>query len=497
MYAYSRSHLIHKVSCLFSIATLLLNFPIIAVRAEGEAPGKLRLSASGKFGVPIDLRDNTTKPFWSIAFGNLGDDSGYSTATDAFGNIFVTGTFSGPVDFGQGMVTCGGDADVFLVKYDPNGELLWARCFGDAKFGYRTSIATDAFGNVIFTGGFASTANFGGGGLTSYGLIDGFLVKYDTNGNHKWSKHFGGREDDIGRSLATDASGNIFLTGYFENTASFGSRSWTSWGFEDIFLAKYDANGNYLWSKRFGGTNPDIGLSVATDASGDVLLIGNFTGIVDFGGGALENAGAFDIFLAKYGPDGRHIWSKSFGGEQTDNGYGVATDSSGNVYITGNFSIRSDFGGGWLDSTGIDDIFLAKYGADGRYLWSKRFGSTSWDSGYGIATDASGNVYLTGDFNGIGYFGGGLLFSSGLSDIFLAKFDSGGKHVWSKRFGSTNEDTGYGVAVDSSSTVFITGSFRDTVNFGDGSRTSAGKNDIFIAKFGSFKILLPLTIQTD
>jgi hypothetical protein len=178
-----------------------------------------------------------------------------------------------------------------------------------------------------------------------------------------------------------------------------------------------------------------------------------------------------------------HLWSQRFGNSLDDYGYWAAVDGSGNVFVTGKFIGTVDFGGGNLTGAGNYEIFLAKYDAAGVHQWSQRFGSTGADIGYSVAADGLGNVVVTGHFNGTVDFGGGNLISAGGYDIFLAKYDAAGVHVWSKRFGSGNHDIGYSVA-DGSGNVFVTGYFSGTVNFGGGSLVSASfAPDIFLAKY--------------
>jgi hypothetical protein len=216
-----------------------------------------------------------------------------------------------------------------------------------------------------------------------------------------------------------------------------------------------------------------------------VLVTGDFGGTVDFGGGPLTSAGAGDIFVAMFsGVNGAHLWSQRFGGITGDAGRGIAADGTGNVLVTGYFLGTVDFGGGALTSAGIDDIFVAKFsGVDGAHLWSQRFGGTSTDVGTGLAADGSGNVLVTGFFSGTVDFGGGPLTTAGGNDIFVAKLSGvDGAHLWSQRFGSTGADVGLGLAADGSGNVLVTGFFQGTVDFGGDVLTSAGGDDIFVLK---------------
>ena len=226
------------------------------------------------------------------------------------------------------------------------------------------------------------------------------------------------------------------------------------------------------WSKAIGGR------SVKIDASGDVVLVGSLYGTVDFGGGPLTSAGSTDVFIAKFDADGNHLWSKRFGDENDQIGEGVAVDGSGNVVITGWFTGTVDFGGGPLVSTDYDiDVFVAKFDADGNHLWSKRFDS----SVYGlevistVAVDGSDNVVIAEQFVGTVDFGGVPLTSAGSVDIAVAKFDASGGHLWSKGFGDDNYQIAQSIAADGSGNVVITGYFGGTVDFGGGPRRAGDR----------------------
>ena len=239
-----------------------------------------------------------------------------------------------------------------------------------------------------------------------------------------------------------------------------------------------------IWSRGFGDNSPASGTSVASDSDGNVVATGYFSGTVNFGGGDLTSAGGNDIFLAKLDSYGKHLWSKKFGNSAVNQrGEGVAIDGSGNVIITGSFDGTVNFGGGNLASAGGDDIFLAKFDSNGNHLWSKKFGNSAVNQGgESVTIDAASNVIITGSFDGTINFGGGNRAAGGV-DIFLAKFDSNGNHIWSKDFGDSFNQGGKGVAIDALGNVIITGFFQSIVHFGSGNLTSAGDEDIFLAKF--------------
>jgi hypothetical protein len=206
---------------------------------------------------------------------------------------------------------------------------------------------------------------------------------------------------------------------------------------------------------------------------------------VDFGGGPIT--GDYDIYLVKLDSNGNHLWSRYFPGNDLDHGFGVAADGSANIILTGDFYGTVNLGGGPLTSPGNNnyDIFLAKFDPNGVHVWSKRFGNTGSfdDSGNSVAACASGNIVVTGSCVGPVDFGGGPLTGNG----FIARFDASGAHLSSLIFGTSGNASGSSVAAGDCEDFVVTGSFGivpgGTVDFGGGPLTSAGNNDIFIAKF--------------
>lgn len=424
---------------------------------------------------------------WAKGFGDAGYQEGYSVAVDGAGNVFVTGVLGGTVDFGGGPLASAGGGDVFIVKLDESGSHLWSKRFGDSDSQIGMSVAVDASGNVLLAGTFAGTVDFGGGPLTSAGGGSIFVTKLDANGSHLWSKGFGeGIVTTDQSAVAVDTSGNVVLAGTFRGAVDFGGGPLVSAGDRDIYAAKLDASGGYLWGKRFGDANIQGATGLAGDSSGNVVVTGWYTGSVDFGGGPLPGAVGNEVFVAKLDASGAHVWSKGFGGASADNavGQGIAVDGAGNVLLAGWFSGSVDFGGGSLTGVATENVFVAKLDAGGVHQWSKGLGDAESQQGRGIAVDGADNVLLTGWFTRTIDFGGGPLASAGKDDIFVAKLDAGGGHLWSKRFGDTLDQQAVSVAVDASGAALITGHFAGNLDFGGGVvLNGAGGTDIFVAKF--------------
>lgn len=438
---------------------------------------------------------DTLRHFWSEGFGDVASQVGTGVATDVSGNVIITGSLYGTADFGGGPLTSAGQNDVYVAKFDVNGHHLWSRQFGDADPQLGRSVAVDGSGNIIVAGSMQGSVDFGGGPLTSAGGYDIFVAKFDADGNHLWSQRFGDGSQEEGYSVAVDASGNVVVTGWFGGSVDFGGGMLTGAGLDDAFVAKFGPSGDHIWSHGFGDGTTQRGFDVATDASGNVIATGYFQGSVDFGGGLLASAGGKDIYVAKYDANGSHLWSQQFGDAVDQSGQGVVCDASGNVIVTGLFESAVDFGGGPLTNGGDVDAFAVKFGPNGDHLWSNGFGGASNQSGARVDTDALGNVVVVGNFAGSVDFGGGLLTSAGNSDIFVATFDSNGNHLWSDGFGDENAQAGMDVAADASGNIIATGFYTGTVDFGGGPLMSTGSGDVdmYLVKFSYSPLVASIT----
>ncbi len=244
-----------------------------------------------------------------------------------------------------------------------------------------------------------------------------------------------------------------------------------------------------MWSTTFPASAANVVQAVAVDGQGDIGVAGFLlTGGITFGS-VVYRAYTHDTFVAKLsGADGHLIWGKGFGGNNADYPKAIAADAGGNLIVTGETSSDSiNFGGGPLTSGAYRDVFLVKLaGADGAHVWSKRFGGANQDVGFGVTTDSSGNVTLTGYFESTVDFGGGSLTVAGAAtsgDVFVASYSPGGVHRWSMRVGGSADDIGWGIATDAATNqVVAIGTFQGTVAFGSANLTSAGVDDVWMMK---------------
>ncbi len=437
---------------------------------------------------------------WSTDFGGpaTGVDSAkpVGIVADSTGASVILGSLNGSVNFGGGSLTSAGGGDIYLVKYSATGGYLWSKRFGGSQDDVPKGIAIDSSGEIVITGFFVGSVDFGGGALPGTTSGSGFLAKYSTAGQLRWSKRLTtGSVIDEGTAVGVDAVGNLIVAAGFYNTVSFGGASLTSVGSEDIALIKYDSAGGHVWSKRMGGAGIDAVRSLAVDqTTGEIVTVGFFAGSVDLGGGSLTSAGANDAFVARYNSSGTHTWSKRWGSTAEDKAFGLAVDRLGDVVVTGMFTDSVDFGGGPISvgGGGGGDIFLVKISSTGVYRWSKGFGSllASNQSAYDVAVDGADNILLTGSIVALTApytvdLGGGAITGDGYANTFIAKYRADGSHTWSKRYlGGNGHAAGIGIAADGNNNVLTSGFFDNSVNLGGTTLTSPGGSDTFLVKLG-------------
>jgi hypothetical protein len=367
-------------------------------------------------------------------------------------------------------------------------------------------VAVDSDQNVYTVGFFRDTADFDpGDGLfnltsTSSNRDDIFISKLDSDGNFVWAQSMGGLGGDVAYSVAVDGNDDIYVSGEFLQTASFGDFTLGPAFLRDAFVCKISSDGAILWAKQLVGVRQDNGghdsaWSMALGDDGNVYVAGDFIGIASFDSFTLTSAGnKYDIFVAKLdGSNGNIVWARQMGGMDVDRGFDVAVDGSGNVYAVGFFTGTAYFD--IVDSTydspltswGPSDVFVSKFDSDGHFVWARQMGGNIGDNAYGVAVDDDGNVYTTGYTD------------AGSYDPWVFKLDSDGNLVWDRRIIGPAPSWGSGVAVDDSGGIYITGHFGAWIGFDTTPPNcedpndydeysclwSQGSSDIFVSKFDS------------
>jgi len=365
---------------------------------------------------------------------------GNGIAIDNLSNCCIVGSTTGNLE-GQKL---NGKQDAFVIKYDKNGNKRWTKLFGIAKKNTTgNSIAINSIGNCYITGD--TTGNLEG--QIKKGKTDAFIAKYDANGNKQWMKLLGVAESDTkGLDIVVDGVGNCYIVGYTTGNLD-GQIKAGNW---DVFIAKYDANGNKQWTKLLGAfESATYGSDIAIDAAGNCCIIGSANGNLD---GQIK-IGSYDAFIAKYDANGNKKWVKLLGSKYSFTyGEGIALDSAGNYYITG--AIEGNLDGEEL--TGFRDAFIVKYDANGNKQWTKLLGvAENTTYGSDVIINSTGSCYITGWTTG--NLEGQKL--TGYIDGFIAKYDeNGNKQGMEKLFGAPESSTyGSDIAINSSGDFCITG----------------------------------------
>ncbi|MGA2823422.1 MAG: SBBP repeat-containing protein [Bacteroidales bacterium] len=400
----------------------------------------------------------------------------YAISADLMGNVYVGGSFDSPtITFGSFTLTspANGNEQLFLVKYDPAGNVVWARSATCTYSNVVNSLATDAAGNIYIAGAYDySDITFGSVTLVNAGSSDSFLVKYDPNGNVIWARRAGSNGSDGAISVATGASGDIYITGFFDSSSiTFGSFTLTNTGNDyDMFVAKYDADGNVIWAKSAGGPYSDYGCGIDVDLSGNVYVTGEFGSLtMTIGPFTLTKQtvnpalASTDLFLAKYDAGGNVLWAKRAGGNESETVNSVSVDNAGNVFLPGNYKSQSITLGS-STFTNIDpqynNVFLAKYSTDGDIIWAVSAGGPDDDEIASVSSDKYGNAYLAGYSESPSITFGSYTLPNPISpvgNLFVTKYDGNGNALWVK---STLEPSGYphAGAVDTAGHAYICGS---------------------------------------
>ena len=429
----------------------------IAVDSDGNSFITGDFSGDATFGIPgnpdcIDLTavewpdtfiakiDNDANFLWVNQADCLDGDYGYGIDIDGYGNSYIIGYFWESISFGPFELISRGGLDIFIVKIDPDGNYIWATQAGGGHHDYGEDIHVDSQGNIYISGNVRGNCYFGEPGAP--GTIElitlgnyhktGFIAKMDNDGNFLWVNQAGSYIDERAlfsiNGVDTDASGNTFITGEFPNTAFFGDPfslpvitlvGQPTENYTDIFVAKLDAGGNFLWAKvaYSYGTKSNYSRGIAVDNEGNAVITGDFGKTIYFGESqdiSLVSYGKRDIFIAKIDNTGRFLWARHAGGGDIDFGFGISVDSSDNVYITGEYTLTAYFGDpGHLNTTVLhpmpdspfpDGSYVAKLDTNGNFYWAKRLGGYACTS-YHIAVDNEGNAYIAGLFGGTVYFG--------------------------------------------------------------------------------------------
>ncbi|MEA3444802.1 MAG: T9SS type A sorting domain-containing protein [Bacteroidota bacterium] len=450
---------------------------------------------------------------WAAGMGGAGDERGKHIAVDAAGNVYTVGEFELTVDFDPGPavyeLTSNGSKDIFISKFDANGNFIWVKIIGNGYGNSASSFCIDTNANILITGGFIGTMDFDPGpgvsNLVATSGEDCFIVKLNSSGNFVWAKSIDGTNTISGHCIETDANRNIYVSGQFAGTTDFDPGpnvyNLTDAGGSDMFIVKLDSSGNFMWAKNVGGADAESPSSMILDAVGNIYITGQFSGNTDFDPGTgvlvLPWNGWQDIFISKFDTVGNIVWAKGMGGADDDAGISIDVDVAGNVFFVAEFCDTIDCDPGPsvfnLVSNSSTNVFVSKFDAAGNFVLAKNLGKLTISNGKSMEIGSAGNIYVTGDFQDTTDFGQGNasynLISNGSNDIFIVKLNTNGNFVWTRNMGGGSfwpADRGYALTLDPSGNIYATGFFGIEADLDPGpgveNLSSAGLIDVFVVK---------------
>lgn len=437
-------------------------------------------------------------PLWAKKTNDSAKNVSFDITTDKSGNMFMTGYFERKATFGRVELTAhdnSSDTDLFIVKYNSSGNVIWAKKAGGSGNDQGNKIVTDAAGNLFVSGSFHNEPRFDSVTLKTSNPnandYDSFIAKYSTAGQVQWAKAISGTDKNGIAGIATDSSGNLLIVGFFNQTIELDNNRLTAAGEEDILMAKFGPDGSLLWVKQMGSKGNDGGQDIATDSAGNIFISGYFDNQVDFGGITLSaNKNSEKIFIAKYSPAGKLLWVKAVNQRQS-NRFILTTDRAGNLFVSSTFDKFITFGNITLQATKSSDIFITKYSSAGDVLWAKQADGGASEKVYDITTDSADNVLIMGQFDGTATFYPTQLTSLGRDDIFMAKYAANGALVWVTGLKNYSFAQGHAIAMNKQDDIFLTGIFSQRISLGETTLTS-GSSQAFWTRFASLNQPIPI-----
>lgn len=389
-------------------------------------------------------------------------------------------------DPGPGVenITAAGNRDLFVVKLNSDGNFQWAKRFGSEGHIEAYSVTLDINGNIYITGPYRGICDFDPGpGITEFTSLNfqnAYVMKLDPAGDFIWAKEFSGEYYVLPSAITVDSDGNIYTIGNFRGMTDFnpgtGNYTLTPRGDFDVYVSKLNTEGEFVWAKQIGGTKSDGAASIALDNSGNILLTGSFNGTVDFDPGSgsfpITSTGMSDGFFMKLNAAGDFMWAKKIGGTGDDHfAKAVISASTGNIYLSGGFSGTADFdsGNSQLVALGLRDAFIAKFDADGNFIWAIPVGESGINNIASILLNSNEEIFVSGMYTLAATFGSSGLSLTGTYDVYIAKLNASGNIMTLKSMGSSGYDNISAMDIDNEGSLILIGSFQDTVDFDPGS----------------------------
>ena len=404
-----------------------------------------------------EAAENATvgEPLWADQFGAERDDWAWGIVLDDSGGVYVVGETGGALPGGSGL----GGTDAYLRRYSSEGDEIWTLQIGTNDFDRAWGVSKDGGGSLYVAGSTGGVMP----GQAAMGDLDAFVGKYDTDGNELWIRQFGTGGFDEAFSVTVDPGGFPYVVGTTDGVLP----GQTSSGFADAFMRKYSPQGNELWTQQFGDAGDDSAMGVASDATGNVYVVGEIDGMLP----GQVGFGNIDAYIRKYDPEGGEMWTRQFGTRGSDSALAVTVSADGSVFLAG--STSAELPG--QSYAGDADAFVRKYDSDGNELWTRQFGTEDLEEVSDLVLDGMGILFL------VGFVGDALPgenFSGGRNDAYVRAYDLDGDELWTHQFGTPGRDLAAGAAVDSSGNLYVAGGTEGALP----GQTNVGRADAFVVK---------------
>ncbi len=424
---------------------------------------------------------------WAKGVGALGSDVATGIAHDEQGNVYITGNVAGGATFESTYI--GGTAyEVFLAKYSVTGTFQWAKSYGGLTNEKAQAIAY--YRNFLYVCGyFEGTSTFGNTTLTSVGAYDIFIMKTDLDGNVLWAKQAGGANNDVAYGIAVDDVGNAYVCGTYKTALNAGTLNISTTNlFIESFVISTDANGNFRWAKSTSGNSNNSATGIAFNKNKGISVCGYFENRLVLDGTQLNTSTpSYDAYLASYDDDGNLNWAKRAGSSSEDQASAVTCDAQGNTYMVGYYGAEATFGPNTLAFTGWNDLFVAKYDNAGNVVWARGAGGGKLDVANAVTLDNDGNVYIAGMFENYAVFSGTAITDSDRG-IYLASYDANGNFRFVQPAGGVQTDAALAITVHNKK-AFIAGYYLFTCYFGGIGVQMSDNNDLFVAAYNIPEVL--------
>lgn len=453
--------------------------------------------ADAQDGADGDVGPEHGQVAWAVRAGGPQYDFAAGIGAAGDGSSVIGGAFQESIIFGPGEtaeteLVSAGDWDAYLARYNPDGSLAWARGIGSPVYDRAWSVSMAPDGSVVAAGSFP----------------DAFVVKYDRDGALLWESGAEGLQSVWGRGVSALADGGCLVAGWLSGTATFGAgepnqTELVSQGMGDVFVARYDPEGSLAWAVRAGGAQDNDARGISAGDDGSSVVIGRFLETTTFGPGgpnqvSFTSAGGYDLFLARFNPDGTLDWARHIGGAEHDEPGNVSVTTDGSVLVTASFQGTVVLGPGapdeiQLTSGGAWDVLVARYGRDGTLTWARTITGASSEHGHVISALPDGGSLVTGWIKGAATFGKEeanetVIRPQGATDVFLARYEPDGNLAWVTHAGGSGNVSGRGLSALDDGTALVMGAFSESVVFGRGETnettlTSTADHDLFVVRF--------------